>query len=71
MIPPKCITCGKFLADIEVEWITYKEYCFRNKSKLKEPIDDLLAKKLDELHVHTRCCRSQVLTSVDLVRLLL
>lgn len=71
MIPPKCITCGKFLSDIELEWTMYKDQCIRNKLKLHEPIDDLLAKKLDDLHIYTKCCRSQVLTSVELVKLLL
>ena len=69
MLPPKCITCGKMLADIEVEWTLYKEQCYKHKTS--EQIDDLLAAKLDELHIKSRCCRSLILTYVELVKVIM
>ena len=71
MLPPKCITCGKFLADIEIEWIQYEEQCISNKQNSKTHVADLLSKKLDNLHLTSRCCRSQVLTYVKLIKIIL
>lgn len=68
MLPPKCITCGKLLSDIEIDWVQYKEHCMKHNS---DTVDDLMAKKLDELHINSRCCRSQVLTYVELVKIII
>lgn len=33
MLPPKCITCGKLLADIELEWSSKKDL-WENDNKI-------------------------------------
>jgi len=71
MLPPKCITCGKMLADIEIEWTLYKKECYNKKHGPKHQIDDLLAAKLDQLHIKSRCCRALVLTYVELVEIIM
>jgi DNA-directed RNA polymerase subunit N (RpoN/RPB10) len=71
MIPPKCITCGKHLSDIELEFILFRDECVRNRFTLKESVDDLCAKKLDQLCIVNRCCRSQCITSVELAKIIM
>ena len=68
MLPPKCITCGKLLSDIEIEWVLHKEWCMKEHP---DNYADLLAKKLDDLHIVSRCCRSQVLTYVELIKVII
>ncbi len=71
MLPPKCITCGKLLADIEVEWNTKKDLWENDKSLTDEQVADKLAKLLDDLKLVRQCCRAQVLTYVDLIKIIL
>ena len=55
IIPVRCVSCGKTLGD---KWETFKE----KVSKGQKP-----AKVLDELGVKRYCCRSVMITHVDLL----
>lgn len=71
MLPPKCITCGKLLADIELEWSSKKDL-WENDNKISpEQVAEKLAKLLDDLKIVRQCCRAQVLTYVDLIKIIL
>ena len=71
MLPPKCITCGKLLADIELEWSSKKDL-WENDNKISpEQAAEKLAKLLDDLKIVRQCCRAQVLTYVDLIKIIL
>lgn len=71
MLPPKCFTCGKLLSDIEIAWKEAKE-SYENDDKLDdEQIANLLVKVLEKLKIKNMCCRSQVLTYVDLVKVIM
>jgi len=71
MLPPKCFSCGKFLADIEIEYETKKDLIDSN-SKLtsdekKEQKKEILAK----MYIKRWCCRSQVITYCDLINIII
>lgn len=71
MLPPKCITCGKLLADIEVEYKETKQMYENDTSLDDEQVAKLITELLDKLHIKRMCCRTQVLTFVDLVKLII
>jgi len=54
MIPIRCYTCGRVIADV---WDEYKE-----RIKHEEP-----GKVLDELGLHRYCCRRMLLTHAELL----
>ena len=75
IIPIKCVTCGKVLAD------KYRWYCdkvTREKIKNNKNLDDISyltknnnsktieGKALDELGLNKYCCRRIMLTHVDI-----
>ncbi len=74
MIPIKCVTCGKVIADM---YRTYVEECRKRKLDKGVPLDKLQyftsghAEKtveglvLDELHITKMCCRRHFLTHVE------
>jgi DNA-directed RNA polymerase subunit N (RpoN/RPB10) len=70
MLPPKCITCGKFLADIELDYeelqdmMKMKNYTTEQKSKAQK-------KFLDEHKIINLCCRTSVITYIDLIKLII
>lgn len=68
MLPPKCISCGKFLADIQLIYESEKKNIESN-NKLSNEAKAIENKKLlDKLYITRWCCRSQVLTYCDLVQ---
>ena len=71
MLPPKCFTCGKLLADIEIEWKEMKETHENNDKLTQEQVAALMTKLLDKLKIKDGCCRSQVLTYVDLIKIII
>lgn len=71
MLPPKCFTCGKLLADIEIEWKEMKKTYESNDKLTDDQIADLLSKLLDKLKITDGCCRSQVITYVDLIKIII
>jgi DNA-directed RNA polymerase subunit N (RpoN/RPB10) len=69
IIPIRCFTCGKVIAD---KWEYYIKRCEelendeKNKDNkyFKEPFKE---KILDELQLHKYCCRRMILSHVDVV----
>tara|TARA_B110000208_G_C11798906_1_gene440931 strand:- start:299 stop:511 length:213 start_codon:yes stop_codon:yes gene_type:complete len=70
MLYPNCPTCGKLLADIEVEYLNEIEV-ISNKKLDQEKIDEAKRKLLDKLNVKRYCCRTRVLTFIDEVKLII
>jgi len=71
MLPPKCISCGKFLADIQLQYESLKQDIDAN-SKLNLEENKLEKKKLlNNLYVTRWCCRTQVLTYCDLIKIII
>jgi DNA-directed RNA polymerase subunit N len=70
IIPIKCFTCGKVIAD---KWVYYDREVKKlvEQAKRKDPDvdeDDISrAKILDDLHLHRMCCRRHMLGHVDLM----
>jgi DNA-directed RNA polymerase subunit N (RpoN/RPB10) len=70
MIPPKCYTCGHFLADIEIEFRELVEQM--DKENLPQEERNAKQKKfLDDHHVKNICCRGIVITNVDIIKVML
>ncbi|MHC1579712.1 MAG: DNA-directed RNA polymerase subunit N [Candidatus Alkanophagales archaeon] len=55
MIPVRCFTCGKVIADV---WEEYKERTERGEDPKKV---------LDELGIRRYCCRRMLLTHAELI----
>jgi DNA-directed RNA polymerase subunit N len=71
MLPPKCISCGKFLADIQLVYESAKAEIDAN-SKLNSEEKKLAKKKvLDDLQIKRWCCRTQVITYCDLINIII
>ena len=71
MLPPKCISCGKFLADIQLIYESLKVEIDANP-KLNNEEKKLAKKKiLDDLQIKRWCCRSQVITYCDLINVII
>ena len=77
LIPPRCYTCGKVLAD---KYEYYKKELIRKKLSLNSDKDPLMidisvedVKKtiageiMDELGLTRICCRKVMLTSIDII----
>ena len=77
IIPVRCYTCGKLLAD---KYEYYKKELIRKKLALKSDKDPLMidisvedVKKtiageiMDELGLERICCRKVMLTSIDII----
>ena len=72
MLPPKCFTCGRIFADIELDYEKKVIELEINKKNLTiEEIKKEKCKILDELHIHRYCCRSRVLTYIDLIKVII
>ena len=71
MLPPKCISCGKFLADIQLSFEQSKILIDSNK-KLSEEEKKIKKKELlNSLYVIRWCCRAQVITYVDTINIII
>tara|TARA_X000000950_G_scaffold232910_1_gene282153 strand:+ start:1687 stop:1920 length:234 start_codon:yes stop_codon:yes gene_type:complete len=76
IIPIKCFTCGKVLAD---KYLFYLNEVKKRKIANGDNLEDILyltknntqktieGKVLDELHLTKMCCRRHMLTHVDIV----
>ena len=77
IIPVRCMTCGKVLAD---KYHYYEKELLRKKLALNSDVDPLIIninvqdiKKtiageiLDELGLHRICCRKVMLTSINII----
>ena len=69
MLPPKCFTCGKFLADIQLEYES-KKIQINSNSKLSKIEKNLQMKHLlNQMYITSWCCRAQVITYCDLIEI--
>ena len=59
IIPVRCFTCGKVMAD---KWSEYERRC--------RATPDERSRILDELGIYRLCCRTVMLTNVDMMHLL-
>jgi len=77
IIPVRCFTCGKLIAD---KYEYYERELLRKKMALNSDVDPLVInvnaediKKtivgeiLDELGLHRLCCRKIMLTSINII----
>ena len=71
IIPVRCWTCGKVLAD---KYETYKKLVVKNKGNTEETIINVTnvkktaeGKALDELKLKRYCCRNVMLSHVELI----
>jgi DNA-directed RNA polymerase subunit N (RpoN/RPB10) len=74
IIPVRCFTCGKVLAD---KWLMYKKEVEMLENVKESTEDDLQlaenfdkkmkGKVLDKLHINRICCRRHMLTHIDLI----
>jgi DNA-directed RNA polymerase subunit N len=77
IIPVRCMTCGKVLAD---KYEYYESELLRKKLALNSDVDPLIIninakdiKKtiageiMDELGLHRMCCRKVMLTSINII----
>jgi DNA-directed RNA polymerase subunit N len=61
IIPVRCFTCGKVLAD---KWRSYERRTRNSKG------DEERARILNELGLNRICCRTVMLTTVDMTMIL-
>ena len=71
MLPPKCFTCGRILADIVLEYETKVLELELNKHLTIEEIKKKKCKILNNLHLHRYCCRSRVISYVDIIQIVI
>jgi DNA-directed RNA polymerase subunit N (RpoN/RPB10) len=71
IIPVRCWTCGKVLAD---KYETYKKFVVKYKGNTEETIINVSnvkktaeGKALDELKLKRYCCRNVMLSHVELI----
>ena len=72
MLPPRCFTCGHVLADLELEYEqglldidnNIKLSADEKSSKKRELVDKLLPKRFKLRY----CCRTRLLSYVDLIK---
>ena len=74
MLPPRCFTCGHVLANLELEYeeklqeidnnikLTYEEKC----KKKRELVDKLLPGRWLKRY----CCRTRLISYVDLIKVI-
>ena len=77
IIPIRCMTCGKVLAD---KWNKYQELVKNNPNLSKQPetiniradkVEKTIeGKVMDELGLKRYCCRRHLLTHVDLIEII-
>lgn len=71
MLPPKCFSCSRMLCDIDLEYRTKSKSWEIDPKLTNKQIADKVEKLLNELHVHSHCCVSTVLTSVYLIDIII
>ena len=67
IIPVRCFTCGKVIADVYEQYKERKnayDEAIRKNEKPKETPKEIL----DDLGVDRYCCRRMILTHVDLIQ---
>ena len=70
MLGPKCVSCGKFLADFQLIFEEYKNILESDNSTQDEK-NKKVKKFLTDNYIIRWCCRTQVLTYCDQINLIL
>jgi DNA-directed RNA polymerase subunit N (RpoN/RPB10) len=71
MLPPKCFSCGKFLADIQLEYETKKEAIESNYKLSSDEKKQQKKELLNSMYIRRWCCRSQVISYCDLINVII
>jgi len=71
MLPPKCVSCGKLLADFELDYEEFKNNIELDKTKTEEQKNKEISKFLTDNYIIRWCCRSQVLTYCDQIHIII
>ena len=71
MLPPKCFSCGKFLADIQLEYESKKDEIDSNPKLSEDEKKQQKKNLLNAMYIRRWCCRSQVITYCDLVNIII
>ena len=74
MLPPRCFTCGHVLADIELEYEEKLEEIDNNNKLNAEQKMDQKRKIIDKLlpgrWKYRYCCRTRLISYVDLIKII-
>lgn len=71
MLPPKCISCGKFMADIQLTYEQMLSDIDADTSLSPEQQQIKMKECLDKLFIKRWCCRAQVITYKDLINIVI
>lgn len=71
IIPIRCFTCGRVLAN---KWKQFKDMCLERRASAEESAastvndadTDIEKGVLDDLGIHAICCRTVLISSVDM-----
>lgn len=71
MLPSKCITCGKLLSDIAIELSELKKSLEHDTTMTDEAKAARITQFLNDHSITNICCRSQCLTYVELIDIII
>ena len=71
MLHPKCIGCGKFLADIQLDYELSKNNIESDKKLDIEEKREKMKEILNNLYIKRWCCRMQVITYCKLIDIII
>ena len=71
MLPPKCISCGKFMADIQLTYEQMLSDIEADTSLNQEQQKNKMKECLDKLYIKRWCCRAQVISYKDLINIVI
>lgn len=71
MLPPKCFTCNKLLADIELYYESEIKRIEIDTISTPEIKSDLKKKLIDSLGINRYCCRMRLISYVDLINIII
>lgn len=75
MIPPRCFTCGHVLANLELQYEIGLQEIDNNIKLSEEQKADLKRKLVDKLlpdrFKKRYCCRTRLLSCVDLIKIII
>lgn len=70
MLYPRCPTCGKNLSNIEIPYEEAKQKICDNPSLTDEQKDTAKQKLVNSLGLERYCCKTRLLTYLDVVRII-
>lgn len=70
MLYPRCPTCGKILANIEVDYEKAKDKICDNPSLTEEQKNKAKRNLVNSLGLERYCCKTRLLTYLDTVKII-